>query len=457
MAIERDLRARGGVAVQSADADVIVVNSCSVTATADQGTRQAIRRAARDNPRARIVVTGCYATRCPDEVAALPGVVAVVPNSEKETLVASGASVNTASGTVPNAFTWGQSPRVAVRRPRWMSSVFPARPDGVHAARADWLRRAVQLLHHPDDARTVGEQADRRDRARAEAGGAVRLPRGHADGRAPRCLRAGPHAARDAGHVARGRDRRDGQRAAAPRFARAHGRARDARRSDRHRPPRACVPSAAAARERRGAGADAPPVHARRLPPHRGPHCAIDCRMPRSAPTSSSGSPARPMQTSIGSVVISSRARSRRCTCSRTPIVLAPRRRRSPGKCPVRSSRSAGAWCATSASRPGRAIPRRAGRHATSRADDRGRIGRHHRQRTPRPNRAGPPAERANPRCRGFLTPPVGCTLLRVNSHGSPETPPARPRVCATAMQARLPDPILTVDPRAAPRGTASG
>jgi threonylcarbamoyladenosine tRNA methylthiotransferase MtaB len=91
MAIERDLRARGGVAAQSAEADVIVVNSCSVTATADQGTRQAIRRAARENPRARIVVTGCYATRCPDEVAALPGVVAVVPNAEKDAL-----------GTVPN-------------------------------------------------------------------------------------------------------------------------------------------------------------------------------------------------------------------------------------------------------------------------------------------------------------------------------------------------------------------
>ncbi len=111
MAIERDLRARGGVAVQSADADVIVVNSCSVTATADQGTRQAIRRAARDNPRARIVVTGCYATRCPDEVAALPGVVAVVPNSEKDALGTVpnvvpflGTVPNTAphSGTVPN-------------------------------------------------------------------------------------------------------------------------------------------------------------------------------------------------------------------------------------------------------------------------------------------------------------------------------------------------------------------
>ena len=103
MAIERDLRARGGLAVQSADADVVVVNSCSVTATADQGTRQAIRRAARDNPRARIVVTGCYATRCPDEVAALPGVVAVVPNAEKDAL-----------GTVPNLVPFlGTVPKTA--------------------------------------------------------------------------------------------------------------------------------------------------------------------------------------------------------------------------------------------------------------------------------------------------------------------------------------------------------
>jgi threonylcarbamoyladenosine tRNA methylthiotransferase MtaB len=89
MVIERELRARGGVAVPSLDADVVVVNSCSVTATADQGTRQAIRRVARENPSARIVVTGCYATRCHDEVAALPGVVAVLPNSQKETLVTS--------------------------------------------------------------------------------------------------------------------------------------------------------------------------------------------------------------------------------------------------------------------------------------------------------------------------------------------------------------------------------
>ena len=86
MDIERELRQRGGRPVSSAHADLIVVNSCSVTATADQGTRQAIRRVARENPDARIVVTGCYATRCPDELAALPSVVAVVPNDRKEWL-----------------------------------------------------------------------------------------------------------------------------------------------------------------------------------------------------------------------------------------------------------------------------------------------------------------------------------------------------------------------------------
>ena len=86
MSIERDLRTRGAVPSPVADADVVIVNSCSVTASADQGTRQSIRRVARDNPNARIVVTGCYATRCPSEVAALPGVVAVVPNHRKEML-----------------------------------------------------------------------------------------------------------------------------------------------------------------------------------------------------------------------------------------------------------------------------------------------------------------------------------------------------------------------------------
>src|SRR5262249_17778749 len=88
--LEENLRARGFVEAASADADVVIVNTCSVTASADQGARLAIRRAARENPHARIVATGCYATRCPDEVPALPGVVRVVRNEEKLDLVRNG-------------------------------------------------------------------------------------------------------------------------------------------------------------------------------------------------------------------------------------------------------------------------------------------------------------------------------------------------------------------------------
>jgi threonylcarbamoyladenosine tRNA methylthiotransferase MtaB len=85
LSIERRLKARGGVPAAAADADVVVVNTCSVTASADQGARQMIRRIARDNPSARIVVTGCYATRRPDEVRELPNVSVVVGNDAKDT------------------------------------------------------------------------------------------------------------------------------------------------------------------------------------------------------------------------------------------------------------------------------------------------------------------------------------------------------------------------------------
>jgi threonylcarbamoyladenosine tRNA methylthiotransferase MtaB len=87
MRIEEDLRSRGARAAAANDADVVVVNTCSVTATADQGARQAIRRIARDNPGARVIVTGCYATRSPQDLTALPGVVRVVRNDDKDRLV----------------------------------------------------------------------------------------------------------------------------------------------------------------------------------------------------------------------------------------------------------------------------------------------------------------------------------------------------------------------------------
>jgi len=85
LAIEAGLMARGAAPVPADRADLVVVNTCSVTASADQGARQTMRRVHRDNPDARIVATGCYATRCGDDVAALPGVTAVLPNALKGT------------------------------------------------------------------------------------------------------------------------------------------------------------------------------------------------------------------------------------------------------------------------------------------------------------------------------------------------------------------------------------
>ncbi len=87
LGFEEELRAAGAEAVSPDHADLVVVNTCSVTASADQGARQTIRRVARANPHAHIVVTGCYATRRPDEVRDLPNVLRVVPNDDKPRLL----------------------------------------------------------------------------------------------------------------------------------------------------------------------------------------------------------------------------------------------------------------------------------------------------------------------------------------------------------------------------------
>jgi threonylcarbamoyladenosine tRNA methylthiotransferase MtaB len=64
-------------------ADVVVLNTCTVTAAADAQAREAVRKIHRANPAARIVVTGCYAQRAPDELASMAGVEWVVGNSHQ--------------------------------------------------------------------------------------------------------------------------------------------------------------------------------------------------------------------------------------------------------------------------------------------------------------------------------------------------------------------------------------
>jgi threonylcarbamoyladenosine tRNA methylthiotransferase MtaB len=107
-AIERQLRDRGfAAACESVCADVVIVNTCTVTAAADAQARDAIRKVHARNPAARVIATGCYAQRAPEELAALPGVSWVVGNSHKPEIpwlmdsIAAGTAGRSATGFVP--------------------------------------------------------------------------------------------------------------------------------------------------------------------------------------------------------------------------------------------------------------------------------------------------------------------------------------------------------------------
>lgn len=91
----RALRSAGVNVVEDAASptagDVVVVNTCTVTSDASKSSRKLVRRAAEAG--ARVVVTGCYAVAAPDACAGLPGVVAVVPNKDKDDLAATVAGL----------------------------------------------------------------------------------------------------------------------------------------------------------------------------------------------------------------------------------------------------------------------------------------------------------------------------------------------------------------------------
>jgi threonylcarbamoyladenosine tRNA methylthiotransferase MtaB len=83
-ALRRGLAASGLVCLDDhARADFVILNSCTVTAAADAQARETVRKIHRLNPEARIVVTGCYAQRAPEEIAQLDGVAWVVGNSHQ--------------------------------------------------------------------------------------------------------------------------------------------------------------------------------------------------------------------------------------------------------------------------------------------------------------------------------------------------------------------------------------
>jgi threonylcarbamoyladenosine tRNA methylthiotransferase MtaB len=130
-ALERQFEERGFARAHTpAQASVVVMNTCTVTAGADQDARAAIRRVRRQNPEARIVVTGCYAQRAPDELAALPGVSLVVGNSHKHQLAEialNPLSEAASAGTfVPISVltSLGQRPTTDDQRPIFVSDIF---------------------------------------------------------------------------------------------------------------------------------------------------------------------------------------------------------------------------------------------------------------------------------------------------------------------------------------------
>jgi threonylcarbamoyladenosine tRNA methylthiotransferase MtaB len=106
-ALRQQLLASGlTLAADHSIADFVVLNTCTVTAAADSQAREAVRKIHRANPVARIVVTGCYAQRAPEELARVEGIAWVVGNSHQAEIprlvhesLTSRASAAIASGT----------------------------------------------------------------------------------------------------------------------------------------------------------------------------------------------------------------------------------------------------------------------------------------------------------------------------------------------------------------------
>jgi threonylcarbamoyladenosine tRNA methylthiotransferase MtaB len=93
------------------EADFVVLNTCTVTGAADSQAREAVRRIHRKNPSAQIIVTGCYAQRAPEELAAIEGVTYVVGNARQQEIPSVIGRLLTAAETGAQGRGAGGSPR----------------------------------------------------------------------------------------------------------------------------------------------------------------------------------------------------------------------------------------------------------------------------------------------------------------------------------------------------------
>jgi len=137
-AIEAQLTAQGWDSAPGRErAEVVVLNTCTVTAAADRDARAAIRRIHRENPACKIMVTGCYAQRAPAEIARMPGVNWVVGNSHKHEVA------GIIAGAPPNPAGAGFVPLDSLQPPA--AGAGPGAPDA-HRSCARWGGGPVTLV-----------------------------------------------------------------------------------------------------------------------------------------------------------------------------------------------------------------------------------------------------------------------------------------------------------------------
>ena len=272
LAHRRRVRWRGAPLRSPPDeADVVVVNTCSVTATADQGARQTIRRVARTNPSVRVIVDRVLRdARARRSLRTFPNVAHVVPNTDKDALL---ESIGDEPGCRPrSASTAVTGPVAAASRrasPVERRSRCACRPDATSAAATASFRRRAAAAGRSPLTTVVARRPSRRRR---------RLQGDRDHRRAPRFVRARPSASASSLAVLL---RRLAEWPADVLFRVSSLEPMDCTPDDRRAggrlaADRAALPSAAAARCRCHAPRDAPSVHRGLLLSARRSHRAAD-------------------------------------------------------------------------------------------------------------------------------------------------------------------------------------
>src|SRR5215469_8908730 len=176
-AIRHSLHAQGhAVAESDSSADIVVLNTCTVTAAADAEARESIRRIHRQNPAARIIATGCYAQRAPEELAALPGVSWLVGNSHQHAIASLANEAVAAANFVP-------------------LSAVSANAHSSHSQNSGRMQSSLRLLHHSSRPRTQPQPRPRSNPWRNPSPRRNRRAGSRTQRNRPWQLRSRPHAA----------------------------------------------------------------------------------------------------------------------------------------------------------------------------------------------------------------------------------------------------------------------